>query len=60
VGFVKVLYEGGIIVGVLLFAPHAGEIIAEAAHAVRLKLKMKMTQPNTSHAHTPNTSGILS
>jgi pyruvate/2-oxoglutarate dehydrogenase complex dihydrolipoamide dehydrogenase (E3) component len=43
VGFVKVLYEGGIIVGVLIFAPHAGEIIAEAAHAVRLKLKMKMS-----------------
>jgi len=39
-GFVKVLYEGGIIIGV---APHAGEIIAEAAHAVRLKLKMKMS-----------------
>ena len=49
-GFVKVFDEGGIIVGVLIFAPHAGEIIAEAAHAVRLKLKIEDVF-HTIHAH---------
>ena len=46
-GFVK---EGGIIVGVLIIAPHAGEMIAEAALAVRLKLKIEDVY-DTIHAH---------
>ena len=49
-GFVKVFDEGGIIVGVLIFAPHAGDIIAEAALAVRLKLKIEDVF-HTIHAH---------
>jgi dihydrolipoamide dehydrogenase len=49
-GFVKVFEEGGIIVGVLIIAPHAGEMIAEAALAVRLKLKIEDVY-NTIHAH---------
>ncbi|MDQ6862468.1 MAG: dihydrolipoyl dehydrogenase [Thermoproteota archaeon] len=49
-GFVKVFDEGGIIVGVLIIAPHAGEMIAEAALAVRLKLKIEDVQ-ETIHAH---------
>src|SRR5439155_7767796 len=40
-GFVKVFEEAGILVGVLIIAPHAGEMIAEAALAVRLKLKIE-------------------
>ena len=49
-GFVKVFEEGGIIVGVLIIAPHAGEMIAEAALAVRLKLKIEDVY-DTIHAH---------
>jgi dihydrolipoamide dehydrogenase len=49
-GFVKVFDEGGIIVGALIIAPHAGEMIAEAALAVRLKLKIEDVY-NTIHAH---------
>lgn len=49
-GFVKVFEEGGIIVGVLIIAPHAGEMIAEAALVVRLKLKIEDVY-DTIHAH---------
>jgi dihydrolipoamide dehydrogenase len=49
-GFVKVFDEGGIIDGVLIIAPHAGEMIAEAALAVRLKLKIEDVY-HTIHAH---------
>jgi len=49
-GFVKVFEKGGIIVGVLIIAPHAGEMIAEATLAVRLKLKIEDVY-NTIHAH---------
>ena len=55
-GFVKVFDEGGIIVGVLIFAPHAGDIIAEAALAVRLKLKIEdvfHTIMSTQHFRNP-------
>jgi hypothetical protein len=44
VRFVKVFDQGGIIVGVLIIAPHAGEMIAEAALAVKLKLKIEDVQ----------------
>jgi dihydrolipoamide dehydrogenase len=49
-GFVKVYAEGGIIVGVLIIAPHAGEMIAEAALAVKLNMKIEDMQ-ETIHAH---------
>jgi dihydrolipoamide dehydrogenase len=49
-GFVKVFDEGGIIVGVLIIAPHAGEMIGEAALAVRLNLKIEDVY-DTIHAH---------
>ncbi len=49
-GFVKVFDEGGIIVGVLIIAPHAGEIIGEATLAVRMKMKIEDVY-NTIHAH---------
>jgi dihydrolipoamide dehydrogenase len=49
-GFVKVYDEGGIIAGVLIIAPHAGEMIGEAALAVRLNMKIEDVQ-DTIHAH---------
>ena len=49
-GFVQVFDEGGIIVGVLIIAPHAGEIIGEATLAVRMKMKIEDVY-NTIHAH---------
>lgn len=49
-GFVKVYAQGGIIVGVLIMAPHAGEMIGEAALAVRLNMKIEDVQ-ETIHAH---------
>ena len=49
-GFVKVYDQGGIIVGVLIIAPHAGEMIGEAALAVRMIMKIEDVQ-ETIHAH---------
>ena len=49
-GFVKVYDQGGIIVGVLTIAPHAGEMIGEAALAVRMNMKIEDVQ-ETIHAH---------
>jgi dihydrolipoamide dehydrogenase len=49
-GFVKVFGEGGIIVGVLIIAPHAGEMIGEAALAVRMKIKIEDAS-RTIHPH---------
>jgi dihydrolipoamide dehydrogenase len=49
-GFVKVYDKGGIIVGVLIIAPHAGEMIGEAALAVRMNMKIEDVQ-DTIHAH---------
>ena len=49
-GFVKVYDQGGIIVGVLIIAPHAGEMIGEAALAVRMNMKIEDVQ-DTIHAH---------
>jgi dihydrolipoamide dehydrogenase len=49
-GFVKVYDQGGIIVGVLIIAPHAGEMIGEAALAVRMNMKIEDVQ-ETIHAH---------
>ncbi|MGB7952980.1 MAG: dihydrolipoyl dehydrogenase [Candidatus Nitrosopolaris sp.] len=49
-GFVRVYDEGGIIVGVLIIAPHAGEMIGEAALAVRMNMKIEDVQ-DTIHAH---------
>jgi dihydrolipoamide dehydrogenase len=49
-GFVKVFGEGGIIVGVLIIAPHAGEMIGEAALAVRMKIKIEDVS-STIHPH---------
>ena len=49
-GFVKVYDQGGIIVGVLIIAPHAGEMIGEAALAVKMNMKIEDVQ-DTIHAH---------
>jgi dihydrolipoyl dehydrogenase len=49
-GFVKVFGEGGIIVGVLIIAPHAGEMIGEAALAVRMRIKIEDAS-STIHPH---------
>jgi dihydrolipoamide dehydrogenase len=49
-GFVKVFGERGIIVGVLIIAPHAGEMIGEAALAVRMKIKIEDVY-STIHPH---------
>jgi dihydrolipoamide dehydrogenase len=49
-GFVKVYDQGGIIAGVLIIAPHAGEMIGEAALAVRMNMKIEDVQ-DTIHAH---------
>jgi dihydrolipoamide dehydrogenase len=49
-GFVKVYDKGGIIVGVLIIAPHAGEMISEAVLAVRMNMKIEDVQ-DTIHAH---------
>ena len=49
-GFVRVYDEGGIIVGVLIIAPHAGEMIGEAALAVKMNMKIEDVQ-DTIHAH---------
>jgi dihydrolipoamide dehydrogenase len=49
-GFVKVYDQGGIIVGVLIIALHAGEMIGEAALAVRMNMKIEDVQ-DTIHAH---------
>ncbi|HET7148743.1 MAG TPA: dihydrolipoyl dehydrogenase [Candidatus Nitrosopolaris sp.] len=49
-GFVRVYEQGGIIVGTLIIAPHAGELIGEAALAVRMKMKIEDLQ-DTIHAH---------
>jgi dihydrolipoamide dehydrogenase len=49
-GFVKVYDDGGIIVGALIIAPHAGEMIGEAALAVKMKMKIEDLQ-DTIHAH---------
>jgi len=49
-GFVKVYDEGGIIVGVLIIAPHSGELIGEVVLAVRLNMKFEDVQ-ETIHAH---------
>jgi dihydrolipoamide dehydrogenase len=57
-GFVKVFDEGGSIGGVLIIAPHAGEMIGEAALAVRLKMKFEDFY-NTIHAHPTLPESIL-
>lgn len=49
-GFVKVFEERRRVVGVLIIAPHAGEMIAEATLAVRLKLRIEDVY-DTIHAH---------
>jgi dihydrolipoamide dehydrogenase len=49
-GIFKVFEKDGIIVGALIIAPHAGEIIGEAALAVRLQLKSQDIF-DTIHAH---------
>lgn len=57
-GFVRVYDEGGIIVGVLIIAPHAGELIGEAALAVRMKMKIEDLQ-DTIHAHPTLSESFL-
>ena len=49
-GFVKVFEKGGILVGAFIIAPHAGEIISEAALAVKMQLKPSDIF-DTIHAH---------
>ncbi|MFQ5940784.1 MAG: dihydrolipoyl dehydrogenase family protein, partial [Nitrososphaerales archaeon] len=40
-GFVKVFEKNGILVGTLIFAPHAGEMISEAALAIKMQLRLE-------------------
>jgi dihydrolipoamide dehydrogenase len=47
----EVFDEAGIIVGALIFASDAGEIIAEAALPVRVKLKIEDVYHTISHNH---------
>jgi dihydrolipoamide dehydrogenase len=49
-GIFKVFEKDGIIVGALIIAPHAGEMIGEAALAVRLQIKSQDVF-DTIHAH---------
>jgi dihydrolipoamide dehydrogenase len=49
-GLFKVFEKDGIIVGALIIAPHAGEMIGEAALAVRMHMKTQDIS-DTIHAH---------
>ena len=49
-GIFKVFEKDGIIVGALIIAPHAGEMIGEAALAVRMHMKTQDIA-DTIHAH---------
>ncbi|HJU95360.1 MAG TPA: dihydrolipoyl dehydrogenase [Nitrososphaera sp.] len=49
-GIFKVFEKDGIIVGALIIAPHAGEMIGEAALAVRMQMKTQDIS-GTIHAH---------
>jgi dihydrolipoamide dehydrogenase len=49
-GIFKVFEKEGIIVGALIIAPHAGEMIGEAALAVRMHMKTQDIS-DTIHAH---------
>ena len=49
-GIFKVFEKDGIIVGALIIAPHAGEMIGEAALAVRMHMKPQDLS-DTIHAH---------
>ena len=49
-GLVKVFEKEGRLVGAYIIAPHAGEIIGEAALAIRMKLSPKDVF-DTIHAH---------
>jgi dihydrolipoamide dehydrogenase len=49
-GFIKVFEKEGRLVGTYIVAPHAGEIIGEAALAIKMKLRLKDIF-DTIHAH---------
>ncbi len=49
-GIFRVYEKDGIIIGALIIAPHAGEMIGEAALAVRLQMKSRDIS-DTIHAH---------
>ena len=49
-GFIKVFEKEGTLVGTYIVAPHAGEIIGEAALAIKMKLRLKDIF-DTIHAH---------
>ncbi|MDQ4057237.1 MAG: dihydrolipoyl dehydrogenase, partial [Thermoproteota archaeon] len=49
-GLVKVFENEGKLVGTYIIAPHAGEIIGEAALAIKMKLSLKDIF-HTLHAH---------
>jgi dihydrolipoamide dehydrogenase len=49
-GIIKVFEKEGVIVGTYVIAPHAGEIIGEAALAIKMKLSPKDVY-DTMHAH---------
>jgi dihydrolipoyl dehydrogenase len=49
-GIFKVFEKDGVIVGALIIAPHAGEMIGEAALAVRMHMKPRDIS-DTIHAH---------
>jgi dihydrolipoyl dehydrogenase len=49
-GIFKVFEKDGVIAGALIIAPHAGEMIGEAALAVRMHMKPRDIS-DTIHAH---------
>jgi dihydrolipoamide dehydrogenase len=49
-GFIKVFEKEGRLVGTYIIAPHAGEMIGEAALAIKMKLSLKDIY-GTIHAH---------
>jgi len=49
-GFIKVFEKDGIIVGAMIIAAHAGEMIGEAALAIKMRLKIEDVI-DTIHAH---------
>ena len=57
-GIFKVFEKDGIIVGALIIAPHAGEMIGEAALAVRLQIKSQ-DMSDTIHAHPTLTESLV-
>ena len=49
-GFIKVFEKNGILTGTFIIAPHAGEMISEAALAIRMQLRLEDVF-DTIHTH---------